>query len=285
VVAIGIVIACTCVAPSFIKEFEDEAVFSVGIAGEAKYPEIDLDDMYSEPFLPEKDDILKNNSVIEKSCEPVDGSVIEETEPLSPFPEENNVAEEERKNVFDVGGRVDIAVNERFDHTFREELESKIKSAFSEEEIDYTYFASTDKMTPLIVSLDQEEIAFIFSELTDIYTRSLPIRCDLTNISFRVEEELLYVRASIEVIFDELIKRYQFTQIPTSALFVIEGSFELENSEICVHSEDISLSCESIPLSEKLMLFGCTIIFGKKDHRAIFADAVKNVFVNAGIYR
>ena len=269
-----IVTASLSVDASFMRAFEESAVVSVGITtGERHFPEIDFERGEGGGEQAPADHVAKglsggNVPVVARS----------ESEP------EKGCVAESMDGFFSRGGVYSVDTSNGFSAEVIQSATRKISLSIGDT-IDYGRFGSEDGLPPLSEPLDETELAFVFSEMIRAYMRSLSVGAELASISFSLEDERLQVDARVTVSFEELGKKYHFSGLPPTVVFRIGVSFLLENSELSVKSEESFIECESFPVSTSLLLFGCRRVFGMDDPRSAFASVVKNVFVNAGIYR
>ena len=171
---------------------------------------------------------------------------------------------------------------------FREEepdLSESVERKAQNDDLEYRFFAFSDRLSPLIAPLNEVEVGYVFSRIVSSSTLAVPIEGRLEEITFLKEGSDLTTVARIDLDFSLLKGKYHLEWLPDHALFFLCVPFSVNNSEISVNSEDIFLKCETFDLPEALLIFGCNVAFGKKDYRTLFGEAVKNVFINAGIYR
>lgn len=155
----------------------------------------------------------------------------------------------------------------------------------TEGEIDYRAFAFEDRLPVLLAPLTDEEIVYVFARIVSSATERAPIEGSLTEITFEKEEESLRAFARITLGLKGLIDKYRLVGLPEQAVFSVSMTFSLKNSYISVDFNKTSVCCETMDIPEAVLLFGCNLAFGRKDYKALFGNAVKNVFVNARIYR
>jgi len=318
-----VVITLLCVGyvfvpPDFVSAFERDAYVSVGISGEARYPDVGFyTSAETASDNPKEQEVSHNvnENVKEESAEDVaeDGEKenpsdepLSEEDPEEPLPfseteegkeplaEEENEIEEEKcatteaaLSIFSSGGTYQATSEDGFVPASALQVRESLCAAVTREECkeDFKSFAFTDRMSPLESPLNEEELAYVFSEIISSSTVAVPIRGELVEISFLAEENNLSASARIALSFEELAEKYNLTWLPPSAVFSLQVSFEVREGELIARSDAIELRCETFPLPRTLLLFGCSVAFGKKDYQKLFAQALKNVFVNAGIYR
>ena len=169
-----------------------------------------------------------------------------------------------------------------------DESSSDLSLAISEklcaaEEVDYRAFAFVDRLPPLCEPLSLAEVAYVFARIVSAATEKVPIDAGLAEIAFTKEDSTLSVCACITLGLDRLSKAYGIAGLPECAVFSASMSFYVENAEISVDLETITVVCETFELPEALLIFACNLAFGKKDYKRIFGEAVRNVLVNARI--
>ena len=198
--------------------------------------------------------------------------------------------ETERKDdcpssVLSGGGIYRKVFDEPFPESFERELEGKLSGCLHYEGApDYKSFGFRDRMTPLSEPLSDDEVAFVFSKIVSSRTSAVPLSGKLEEISFVNEGGLLTARAVLSFSFSELANAYSIPFLPSSATIVLRAVFDIKNAVISADYDQIELECESFSVPKALLIFGCTIAFGKKDYGKLFGEALENVFVNAGIY-
>ena len=153
----------------------------------------------------------------------------------------------------------------------------------SSEEVDYRAFAFVDRLPPLSEPLSLAEVAYVFARIVSAATEKVPIDARLSEIAFTKEDSTLSVCACITLGLDRLSKAYGIAGLPDCAVFSASMSFCVENADIFVDLETITVVCETFELPEALLIFACNLAFGKKDYKRIFGEAVRNVLVNARI--
>ena len=276
-----------CVDVTFVREFEENAMISAGITtGEARFPEIlfasdrrtpDVDQRGNREISPEQPAEEPRNEPETKDAE-------EEVTADTPS-EDETPSTTEKRSVFAQGGCYRIDFSEGFDADVAARVDEKVASAMGYSSFEYGIFGSSGGMEPLGEPLDEREVAYVFSEMIRAYMRSLSFSGDLREISFELQDAVLKVEMWVSVSLEEISNKYPLLKLPASALFRSCSSFSIENSEISVQNEDLSFTCESYPISQSLLIFGFKTLLGEKDPRATFALLIKNVLVNAGIYR
>ncbi len=260
-IALGIVLSTLFVSPSFVMDFERSAVTSAFVVTEecrSAYM------VYEEFSRAERDRMEENRSA-------------------------ESVAEE---NVFSdsfcwlLGGSYRRVFDSGFSPEFVRDLEEKIQTNCLHYDgvPDYKGFAFRDRMKALDAPLSDDELAYVFFEIVKSYTPDVPIKGNLEEISFVNEKGFLRTKGVITLSFAEIAEKYSICFLPPSATFVLTVPFSIKNSEICVCSEGIELTCESFPLPKALLIFGCNAAFGKKDYQSLFGEALENVFVNGGFF-
>ena len=267
VVTVLAILLCFFGDVSFVAAFEEESTVSLGIVRERRFPEISFErKAVRAESLSEGKKEIESKKAEEPKAEP---TVIESNE------------EESAVSVFTSEGYFQADLRGGFDATLVRRVEEKVGSKAGD---DYDLFSTEGKMQPLTESLDEKELSYVLSEMIVAYTGSLPIKGKLAEISIERKGDFLLGKIWVEVRFEELAEKYHMDSIPTEALFCITIPIQLENSEISVLSEEIELKSESHAIPDVLLIFGCNVVFGKQDHRAVFGSVVKNVLVNAGIY-
>ena len=151
------------------------------------------------------------------------------------------------------------------------------------EEVDYRAFAFVDRLPPLSEPLSLAEVAYVFARIVSAATEKVPINGKLTEITFVKECSTLSVCACVTLELDHLSEAYGIAGLPECAVFSASMSFCVENADIFVDLETITVICETFELPEALLIFACNLAFGKKDYKRIFGEAVRNVLVNARI--
>ena len=151
-------------------------------------------------------------------------------------------------------------------------------------EVDYRAFAFEDRLPELLAPLTDDEIVYVFARIVSSAAEKTPIDGSLTEITFEKEECVLRAFARITLGLNRLVETCHIVGLPEYAVFSISMTFCLENSHISVDSDKTTVRCETMDIPEAVLLFGCNLVFGKKDYRELFGNAVKNVFVNARIY-
>ncbi|MBP5404731.1 MAG: hypothetical protein J6Y74_02150 [Clostridia bacterium] len=268
-VIVSLVLICFFGDVSFVPAFEEQATVSLGIARERRFPEIDFEQAFVRAETPSE---VKNEELSEPKEVP-------EAEPS----EESSFKEEAPfESVFTADGHYQADLRGGFDEDLIRRVEEKVGSQAGE---NYILFSAQGKMTPLADPLDERELSYVLSEMIVSYTSSLPIKGKLAEVSIDKNGDCLVGKIRVEVRFEELAEKYHMDSVPTEALFCLTIPIEVGNSEISVISEEIELKSESRSIPDVLLIFGCNAVFGKQNHRAIFAGVVKNVLVNAGIYR
>ena len=253
---------------SFLPAFEEGSRVSLGIVRERRFPEIDFEQapVYAETHAEEKVEVPSEESKPPKEGEMTETESEEAEAPLS---------------VFAADGHYQADLRLGFDEALIRRVEEKVGSQAGE---GYMLFSARGKMTPLSEPLEERELSYVLSVMLVSYTASLPIKGNLAEISIDKNGEYLLGKIWIEVRFEELAEKYHMDSVPTEALFCITIPIEVKNAEIFVLSEEIELKSESRVIPDVLLSFGCNAVFGKQNHRAVFAEIVKNVLVNAGIY-
>ena len=260
-----VVLVCAFVPSSFAAAFESEAYVSAGIVSESRFPEIGFSERDFFTSAEESEPSVEGES---------EGTRFGEDAALS--------AAGEKETLFTCGGTYTCDLTKGAPFLLGTVLAERTGLDLPTE---YKAFASADKMSPLTSPLDAEEVSYLFASIVETATVNLPVRCALAEISYSVSETRLVASALIEVSFSDLAKRYHLAWLPTAATFRITAPFELKDSEISVVSGGIELTSASFRISEKLILFGCNLVFGRRDYVTLLSSAVKNVFVNAGIYK
>lgn len=245
---IGGGIFVSSISATSVNRFEEGQYYSMGIASEQRLYD------FSEKNFPSEGERSKDIAVCAEG--------------------------EKRGSIFADGGSLSM----RFDSE-ENELRLGVESKLSTEEMDYRSFAFKDRMEPLHDPLEDGELCYVFSRIVSSSTATVPIKGMLEEISFSKEGEKLIAVAEIDLDFSLLKAAYALAWIPEHARFCICIPFFVKESEISVDFDGIILRCESFELPEALLVFGCNAAFGKRDYRTLFGEAVKNVFVNAGIYR
>lgn len=262
-----------CLPSAYVAKLEENGYYSLGLEGELRLFD------FSEKGEGEKCTVEAEEicSFPEEEASFLPG----EQEEGPPFGEE--VAGEKdhtRHSVFEEGGTL-IRDSDEEDVALAFSVRSKVPI---EGELIYRSFAFQDRLPPLTDPLTDQELCFVFAEIVASSTLAVPIKGKLEKISFVKEGENLTASADITLCFSLLAEQYHLSWLPDYAHFSLVVPFVVKNSEISVISNKIVLSCESFALPEALLIFGCNVAFGKRDYRTLFGEAIKNVFLNAGIY-
>lgn len=273
-ICILIVTASICVDPSFISLFEENAQVSAGIsAGEKRFPEIVLE-------TPQARDS-------ETASKPACKGFAEESESIAESNKEvaeEDETEEIEDTIFLRGGEYTEELVKGFPSEVIRAVDRKM-SASQGEKKDILLFATSGGMAPLKDPLKERELAYVFSEIVRSYMRSLSVGAELTEVRFAAEEGRLRVEMRVNVSVDALGKKCLSAGLPPTAVFRLYGDLLLKNSEISVNSEDFLLECETYRIAQPLLLFACNCVLHVDDPQKAIAEVIKNVFVNAGIYR
>jgi len=260
-----IVSVCLLSDVSFVQAFEEEAEISAGITtGIVRFPEIGLE--Y------QREDI---GSIASVTCMDSDG----EREVLS-----EEAAEGEQESLFVRGGKYLEELSGVFPESIVQSVIEKIAQS-EERDINFGRFGAKGGVSPFRDALDEKELTYVFFEMIRSYMHSRSIPAEMTAISFDVGETFLKVEMWVTVHLENIAKKYSIMKLPQTACFRLRTSYIVENSELSAQNENVSLECESYPISRSLLLFGCKTLFGDSDPCSTFASVIKNVFVNAGIYR
>ncbi len=183
-------------------------------------------------------------------------------------------------SVFYEGGSISMCFEEEYP-----DLELSVKSKVPiDEELVYRSFAFQGRLPELKETLSDAELCYVFSKIVASCTPAVPLKGKLEQISFEKKEDHLNAYAEIYLDFTGIAKQYHIGWLPEGAHFSISIPFLVKKSEISVISDKIVLICDTFPLPEALLVFGCNMAFGKRDYRTLFGEAVKNVFLNAKIY-
>ena len=250
----------------YIERWEESGYYSMGIKGERR-----LFDFAEE---------TQTAYSLEETYFPGEGK--DEADPASDDDGEGQGEDsvEREKSVFREGGTL-VQTFETEDRDLAAGVRRKVPI---EGEITYRDFAFQGRLPALSAPLTDLELCYVFSEIVASSTLAVPIKGELEKISFVKEEDLLTASAEITLCFTLLAEKYHISWLPDYAHFSLVIPFSVKDSEISVISGRISLRCETFDLPEALLIFGCNMAFGKRDYRTLFGDAVKNVFLNAGIY-
>lgn len=191
-----------------------------------------------------------------------------------------SLSRESDSSVFHRNGSLFVRCEEQ-DPTLRACVEAKISV---EGNIDYKAFAFQGRMPRVVEPLTDLELCYVFSEIVASSTVSVPISGKLEEISFVREGETLLSSARITVSFSRLAERYGLHWLPAAASFFLFVPFSVKSTDISVDFERMYLRCDTFDLPEALLIFGCNAAFGQRDYKTLFGEAVRNVFLNAGIY-
>lgn len=244
-VATGIVGIVT--SRSRVSDLEDELRYSMGLAGESRWFS------FSEPV---RDAVTDPESI---QNEPVAGG-----------------------SIFSRGSGSKTFYIEDLPAELSDSIAKKIPA---EGDVDYRGFAFTDRLPPLTSVLSDEELVYVFAQIVSSAGEKVPIDGRLETITFVNNGEYLYAFARIVLDTSGLAEKYGIVGLANVAVFSLSMCFVVKNSYISVDFEKLHVHCETMELPEALLIFGCDLAFGKRDYKKVFEEAIKTVFVNAGIYR
>ena len=253
---LSISILCASLVPlRIVEQWENAQIYSIGIASDRRLI----------PFSEESQDETLS-SMWESDTESLPDDLVEESD--------------EQQSIFAGEGSFSCT----FDGVEKaaDRLGEKI---IVEEDADYLKFAFADCSLSVGERLTDEEVCLLLYQVIDSCTLNVPIRGRLERIVIAKRGEELLISAEIEADFSSLIEKVGLDWLPEKALFCLFVPFCVKNSEISADSERVILRCKSFDLPEILLMYGCGVAFGRKDYKEFFASTVRNVFVNAGIYR
>ena len=257
VVMLALSIICATVTPAaVIEKWEEEQLYSMGIASEKRLFDSSERDEYHRVY----------SSVFEA----------EETFVLN---QEESQGEEE--SIFATDGTLSL----RFDDDALNRGNVLRKKISYEEDAQLVAFTYSDPPFVLKERLTDVELCYLFGQIVSSCNLPVPIHGRLEEISIVKKGEEIWLCAEINVFFAELIETYAIDGLPSEELFYLLVHFEVKDSEISADYDKIILCCDSMDLPETLLAYGCRVVFRSKDYKYFLGNALRNVFVNAGIYR
>ena len=240
---------CSCTR---IAHLEDSMEYSMGLAGEARLISDLSEGSRSNAFSRASESFELSEGELEV---------------------EEDISEEERWKVTVFPQEESNEVSER--------IAKKIPGDY---EYCYKDFAFAEDFPALYSPLTLEEVVYVFAGIVATEVSDVPLRGELEEITFLKTGDVLCAYARVKVFLAQLAAEYHVSGLPETATFSIDMIFSLKNSEISVDYDKISIRCESIELPEALLVFGCNLVFGRKDYKYLLGNAVVKVFANARFY-